>query len=431
MWDSKGMVCLAGSVVALLLAAGCSDGSDSTQPATLPETTITTAVPNTFVTLETSAPEVSAAQPQMITTAPPATVASIPPPLLDNIAVAAGAEHACSLHSDGTVSCWGENTYGSLGDGTNKSPSAAVQVIGISDASAIDADWFHTCALHRSGEISCWGGNGFGELGNGTTEHSNKPVKVEGINDATQIAVGDVFSCALISDGTVSCWGRGGRAGALGNGSTGDDDYSAVPVKATGITDAVAITAGAYHACALIRNGSIFCWGGNYDGAIGDGTNIDAFVPSQVINITDAISVSAAGDYTCAILQDRSVSCWGTDVAGNIEEGKITTSAVPVRLKGIGNVERIAAATSHFCLFRPDSYITCLGSDRYGMFGPMRETPKLFQIPNSTEITILGLHFWHTCAIYTDTTIYCWGMLHEDKDYIYKSDTKNYIIGHS
>ena len=214
----------------------------------------------------------------------------------------------------------------------------------------------------------------------------------------------------------------------MGNGSTGDDDYSAVPVKATGITDTIAVTAGTSHACALMQDGSIFCWGGNYNGEIGDGTNMAAFVPSQVVGVTDAISVSAAGDYTCAILGDRSVSCWGVDVAGNIEEGEVTTSAFPVQLKGIGNVERIVAATSHFCLFRPDSYITCFGADRYGMFGPMRDRPKLFQIPNSTEMTILGLHFWHTCAIYTDTSVYCWGLAHEDKDYIYTSDTKNYII---
>ena len=426
-------------VVAGLLGASCSGSSDSTQPTSLPETTApsaTSALPSTTAPPQTTpdptttpsvtAPPVTATTVQ--TTAPPTTATTLPPPLLDNIAVATGAYHACSLHTDGTVSCWGRNYLGQLGNGSNEEPLEVVKVVGIRDAIAIDSYWDHTCAVHETGRVSCWGENDYGQLGNGTRSASNRPVTVDGIDDALEIAIGWPFSCALHTDGTVSCWGLG-RFGALGNGTIGQENFASTPVKVASISDAIAITTGASHACALRENGTILCWGSNRTGKLGDGTMVDSSLPVEVKGISDAIAISAAGDYTCALHADRSVSCWGTDVMGNLATDEIILSSIPNRLKDISEVRNMASATSYLCLFKQNSReIVCLGADHYGNLGSRSEKPSVHKLRSDKEIIFLGLHFFQICAVYADTTIYCWGPEYEDKNYVFKDFSNRYIV---
>ena len=183
------------------------------------------------------------------------------------------------MRQGGTISCWGYNGYGQLGDGTYDYSSMPVVVTGISDAVAIAAGNKHSCALRQGGTISCWGHNGNGELGDGEEDgNSSVPVEVVGIADATAIAAGWLYSCALRQGGTISCWGYNGN-GELGDG-TGDD--SLMPVGVAGISDAVAVAAGDDHSCALRQGGTISCWGDNYYGQLGDGTYDDSLVPVGV-----------------------------------------------------------------------------------------------------------------------------------------------------
>ena len=156
-----------------------------------------------------------------------------------------------------------------------------VEVLGITDATAVAAGFLHTCALRRTGTITCWGNNEDGQLGNGQSgsgERSSVPVEVLGINDATAIAAGYDHSCALLQTGTITCWGNN-EDGQLGNGQSGEDTISSVPVEVLGINDATAIAAGGRHSCALRRTGTITCWGNNFTGQLGNGV----FLPQDVI----------------------------------------------------------------------------------------------------------------------------------------------------
>ena len=205
--------------------------------------------------------------------------------IADATAITASGGHSCALHQTGTISCWGHNRRGQLGNGQSGEDAMSavpVEVLGIADATAITASGGHSCALHQDGTISCWGYNYYGQLGNETEDSSSVPVQVANIADATAITTGENHSCALHQTGAISCWGNN-SSGQLGDRTVGSS--SAVPVQVAGIADATAITAGGGignydHSCALHQTGAISCWGNNRAGQLGSN---NGWIPQYVV----------------------------------------------------------------------------------------------------------------------------------------------------
>ena len=196
------------------------------------------------------------------------------------------------------------------------------------------------------------------------------------------MSVGDVSACAVLSGDSIQCWG----SRALGNSNTTN---SSVPVSVSGITDATAVAAGAYHACAVLSSGSVQCWGGNNDGDLGNGTTTSSSVPVTVSAITTATAVTvgvhdgAGYSCACALLIGGTIQCWGDYRDGNFGSSG-TSSTVPVTVSGITNAIAVGASISSTCVVLSSGSVQCLGNNSGGMLGDGTTTNS------SVPVTVSG-----------------------------------------
>jgi alpha-tubulin suppressor-like RCC1 family protein len=325
------------------------------------------------------------------------------------VALGTGVEHTCALRSDGTIRCWGSNGSGELGDGSAVLHSSTpVSVSGISTATAISVGGYYSCALLAGGTVDCWGDNSLGELGDGTNDNSSTPVPVSGITGATAIASGRFHTCALIAGGAVRCWGDN-EFGALGDGTT---DGSSIPVAVSGLTGATAISSGDQHSCALFATGSVQCWGFNAHGALGNSGTDDSSIPVDVVDMTDATALSAGGYHTCAIVGGGAVRCWGNNGFGQLGDGSNVSSAIPVDVSNVTEAVGLSGGGQHTCAVIADGSIQCWGINEQGHLGRGTQTSSeplpgsVTGITNAAAVSAGGVY---TGALTTDATVDCWG----------------------
>lgn len=255
-------------------------------------------------------------------------------------AITAGGSHTCALHTDGTIACWGYNLYGQLGDGGNTNQFATHDIIGLPGgvrAVSVDAGLDHTCALQANGAMTCWGRNGDGQLGDGTTTNRNQPVSVSvpANTHATAIQAGGFHTCALYGAGTVTCWGYN-QWGQLGLDPTTFATLTApsgtLSLPGGPPTQAIDLAVGDSHTCVLLDDGGAACWGYNGVGALGDGTTTNRFTPANVSAQPVGLpirSLSSGFSHTCALLGDGSLSCWGQNWNGQLGTGDRVDQTAP------------------------------------------------------------------------------------------------------
>lgn len=274
--------------------------------------------------------------------------------------------HTCALIADGTVRCWGDNAYGELGDGTTAYSDTPVTVLGLTQVVAVSAGAGFSCAVLRDGSVQCWGNNYHGELGNGSTVSCSVPTATSGIFGAVAVATGGEHACALMADGSALCWGYNFN-GQLGNGWNSLTP-NLVPAPVVGLSTAIAITAGQYHTCALLRDNSIRCWGDDSYKQLGDG-GVGSYVPTSVLHISNAVAVSAGGYHTCALLDGGVVQCWGYNACGQLGTGTTTDSYVPVNSSLTAPAVALSAGLEHTCVFLQSGSAQCWGQNIYGQLG--------------------------------------------------------------
>ncbi len=249
-------------------------------------------------------------------------------------ALAGGVAHSLALRSDGTVWGWGDNSSSQVGV-PGYPILAPVRIEGLSDAIQIGAGTFHSLALRGDGHVWSWGGNAYGQLGNGTDGSNGRPGVVLGISGVVGIAAGACHCLALRSDGTVWAWGRN-SSGQVGDGTMGTDRWA--PVQVQGLTNAVAVAAGDAHSLALKSDGTVWSWGDNTNGEIGDGTTSRRLVPVQVASLTSVIRVASGGSpgygHSLALRSDGTVWGWGSNARGVLGDGTTTARSRPVQWSG-------------------------------------------------------------------------------------------------
>lgn len=247
-----------------------------------------------------------------------------------------GDRHACATKTDQSLWCWGWNADGQLGDNTLARRTVPTRVQGIADGvTQVAAGARHTCALTSRGGVLCWGDNWFGQLGDGSTISRPTPAPVAGLGQGVvSLSAGWWFTCALTSAGSVWCWGDN-IYGQLGNGTV---TSSLVPGPVQGLQSGVTgISSGGWHQCAVWRSASVpgnaYCWGWNARGAVGDGTTNNRSDPRLALG--NVVAMAAGDHHTCALLTEGGVACWGQNDQGQVGDGSWLDRTTPYWVLGL------------------------------------------------------------------------------------------------
>ncbi len=298
------------------------------------------------------------------------------PPLRDVAEVAKGAYHSMARKKDGTLWTWG-NPWGSGHGVTALLPR---QVSGLTDVATIAGGGLHSLVVRRDGSLWSWGYNDVGQLGNGTIGTIANPGSITparlGLAGIRAVAAGEGHSVALKSDGTVWAWGSNAH-GEVGNGAFQASGVPA-PSQVIGLDNIIAVAAGAYHGIALKRDGTVWSWGANFDGQLGDGSVSAASpfgkaLPVQVSGLTDVVAIAAGGVHSIAARRDGTVWTWGDNLYGQLGNGTFSTHGsaqpLPVKVSGVASVVEVSGGYYHSLALKIDGTIWAWGRDWYGELG--------------------------------------------------------------
>ncbi|MBI4012266.1 MAG: hypothetical protein HY359_08175 [Candidatus Rokubacteria bacterium] len=370
---------------------------------------------------------------------------AVSPAVAGAVAVSTSEATTCVVRSDGTVWCWGDNRYGQLGNGTTSEyipePIQAVQVTAegggsLQDVVAIAAGQVHECALKADGTVWCWGYHYYGNLGNGksgvtpgldchTQGGCGTPYAVQVVSgqggafaNVLKVIAGRMHTCALRSDGTVWCWGYNVE-GELGDGTTTN---RSTPVQVTQgnvgtlFTNAADVAAGGGTSCASKTDGTAWCWGWNFYGQVGDGTTRDRksavrVKTSKQASLSEVTDMAGGYHYNCVRRSDTSVLCWGN--------GQLFARPVLQGGSDFSGTVQLAAHISHACARKADGTVWCWGDNSWGQLGDgsglsSGEPVQVLLSPGGPALEDAidlsrGSHAFYTCARRADGSPWCWG----------------------
>ena len=278
--------------------------------------------------------------------------------------------HSVYVKDDGTVLAWGNNNNGQLGDGSVVSKKTPVFITGLTGMTSVAVGSGHSVALKNDGTVWAWGNNDNGQLGDGTLASRNTPAKLSGLAGMVAVAAGAGHTVVLKNDGTVWAWGSNSN-GQLGDGST-TARYS--PVQVVGLSSVTALAAGESHTVALKNDGTVWAWGNNSNGQLGDGSTVTRQLPVQVSGLSGTtsgvvVAVAAGYDHTVALKNDGTVWTWGNNSNGQLGNGNITPNDIPVQVSSLSLVKAIAAGFGHTLALQSDGTVWTWGNNSKGQLG--------------------------------------------------------------
>ena len=335
------------------------------------------------------------------------------------VALDLGDWHSCRLTGAGVAACWGQASFGQLGIGvlpqTQCNASACsmhpVSVAGGRSFSSISAGAAHTCAVTVLGEAYCWGANYDGTLGvpaSGTCEFDAPcnlaPTRVAPGIAFRSIAAGAHFTCGLAIDGTAWCWGAN-FSGNLGDGT--QEPVRTTPVEVAGDHSFVALAAGGSHACGIDDEGAAWCWGARTAGQVGDGVaggeSEPAWAPVAVSGELTFRAIVAGESHTCALTDDGAVWCWGLNESGQLGTDESQEcpgffgafACSPTPVFVTAGLRALAAGGNHSCAITIQFHTFCWGQNLSGQLGTGSYEPESAAVP----VRVTGHHDWEAVSI--------------------------------
>lgn len=390
----------------------------------------------------TPTPSTTPAPTPSVTPSPSATPMASPDPRAPVNQIAAGREHTCAVRYDGQLVCWGKGDYGRLGYGDTETVGddeipARKGAVPVGDwVTQVAAGDYHTCTIVEGGKLLCWGYGADGQLGYRAIDDigdDEVPASMGYISfglpvQVTQVAAGMTHTCALTADGFVFCWGYNadGQLG-LGNAVSQTEPTTFVFLA----QPATQITAGGRHACAILVDGNLLCWGNNNAGQLGFGDMANVGVtetPAEVglfVDVGGAVEqVSAGQQHTCVVrATDHGILCFGSGRFGRLGYGNINNIGDDEYPVDAGTVDiggpalQVSAGGEHTCAVRQDGGLLCWGLGTFGRLGygdPFRvgddETPASKGVVDTQgSVVAVSAGFQHTCALRNDQGILCFG----------------------
>ena len=324
--------------------------------------------------------------------------------------IATGDDHSFAICSDSTVIAWGKNQNGQLGNGTTTDSKTPKKVSFLSKIKAVAAGENHSVALKSDGTVWTWGDNVEGQLGNSTTKDSSIPSQIISLTNVIAIAAGGYHCLAIKGDGTVWAWGWNNK-GQLGDG-TNTKSTIPVQVSALTLTNIIAIAGGGEHSLALANNGQVLAWGRNGNGQLGDGTNINSNVPVLVgIINNNNIAIAAGGNHSFVMKSDSSVFAWGDNANGQLGDGTTTSTNSPVKINALTNVKSIRGGQSHSLALKSDGTILAWGMNSNGELGNGTNSNSNIPVIASslTNVKMISAGQGFSIALRNDGSIRSWG----------------------
>ncbi|EJW15454.1 alpha/beta hydrolase [Paenibacillus alvei] len=304
-----------------------------------------------------------------------------------SIGLATGENHSLQVHEDKTLWAWGKNDSGQLGDGTKTSKTTAVQVVGLDDVISVAVGSEHSLALKSDGTVWGWGRNSVGQVGNdgavSLMQTYSKPEQVKHLTDIIAIAAKDNSSYALKKDGTVWAWGNN-REGQLGDATTTN---RSVPVQVVGVSGASQLAAGGYYTYALKTDGTVWGWG--FGSALLGSNGTDSSRASLMPGLTGIKSIAATRNSNgtgLALKKDGSVGVWNS------------RSYTPV--SGLSNIEAIAGGSSNYAIAADGS-----------VWNWTSGTPT--KVSGLSDLSAITLGTNYTVFSKTDGSIWAWGSIND------------------
>lgn len=381
--------------------------------------------------------------------------------------IAVGSRNTCALMEDKTVTCWGDNDYGQLGQGDVKTYTGKVTVKNLSNIVQIATATRNSCAINEAGQLYCWG---YGVTrGDGNMSAHLKQPGDPILSNVKQVSLVMDTACAVLNDGSARCWGENGYH-LLMRGSSKTSDKQATADSKQSIVNSLSATVsatyrplrddiklaafGEEHAVVLSNAGKLQAIGANSNGQLGNGTSFHSYKEYVDVDTSELGEFKVAKLYadkyhrSCAISDQGAAACWGSNSRGELGTLKTSSNNIQkpalVQLEADEKAADISFGVYHMCVLLENGKAKCAGDNRLGQLGHGKKKAdgnydkstqtSLQPVAGLSNITQLAAHYGETCALNKAGTAYCWGyglsnrLGHGLKDADGNPDTKDKFI---